>query len=385
MSFPSSSTSPMNNSNPPSPEEIQRQIHQFNRLLWTPSLSQATSLLTTYPQLLSTPNKIDFLPIHTAIKSTRSPYRSQIIKLIIEKGIENEIGGPNARGGLLLHCKDKFSRNALSLLVVGDDKTDVLNYLQNTKPHPLLTAQDVVDYCLLHAAATDPFYFKDRYVTFRYLIDLCPEGLRCKNDYDDLPIHHLCKQPGYSIDVLKLYLNEMLHHGIDVECDGDGTPFLECCLDDHVLPLLESVDRDDVPILHAVIGVVEQNLLRTVIDTFPFFSSWCCVRDGRGRLPMHVAVECGLHWMDGMKEIVEANMSAISVIDPISGLYPFQMAACSNYSSNNNMNMSICSSDGDEESENGISDGSCDLNVIFTLARYEPSCIQKCVIPTYNN
>ena len=50
-------------------------------------------------------------------------------------------------------------------------------------------------------------------------------------------------------------------------------------------------------------------------------------KDKDGRLPLHVAIDKGLYWEGGIKEIAEANYDAISEIDEVTGLYPFMLAA----------------------------------------------------------
>merc|ERR1712038_1258204 len=169
----------------------------------------------------------------------------------------------------------------------------------------------------------------------------------------DMPIHHLCKQPGYAIKILELFLNEGLIHGVFLERDGMGQPFLKCCLDEHILPLLRSIRHDNVPILQGVIGVVNRTKLRTIIDTFRHFKPWCSVRDEEGRLPIHSAAEVGLRWNDEMKDIVDANIFAASEVDPTTGLYPFLLAACSS----------------------GKDGATCDLTAIYQLARCNPNCV----------
>jgi len=272
-----------------------------------------------------------------------------MIKLIIEEGIKHNVGGPNARGGLLVPSEYK-RRTGLCLLVVGDDKTDILDYLINRDP-PLLTPRDVIDFELLHCAAGDPFLFKDRYDTLRYLMDFCPQALASRNSIGDLPIHYLCKQPGYALKIFEMFLNEGILNGVFLEEDGAGNSLLDCCLVEHILPALRSIERDDVPILQGVFGVVTKTQLRTIIDTFPHFKAWCYVRDNRGRLPIHTASECGLQNQE-MKDVIEANVFATSEIDPVTGLYPFLLAACS----------------AEKEEE-------CDLASIYQLARYNPNCV----------
>mmetsp|Transcript_24862 Transcript_24862/g.37153 ORF Transcript_24862/g.37153 Transcript_24862/m.37153 type:complete len:458 (-) Transcript_24862:68-1441(-) len=45
------------------------------------------------------------------------------------------------------------------------------------------------------------------------------------------------------------------------------------------------------------------------------------------RLPLHFAVDLGITWSDGLKEITESNKAAVSILDRDTGLYPFMIAA----------------------------------------------------------
>ena len=72
------------------------------------------------------------------------------------------------------------------------------------------------------------------------------------------------------------------------------------------------------------------------------------LRDGKKRLPLHVACDCGLRWDFGMKQIVNANIFALEEVDSKSTLLPFALAATS-----------TC----------------CDLNTIYQLLRYNPIVI----------
>lgn len=46
-----------------------------------------------------------------------------------------------------------------------------------------------------------------------------------------------------------------------------------------------------------------------------------------GRLPLHLAIDNGLNWADGIQDIFKANPSAVLVRDPITRLFPFMQAS----------------------------------------------------------
>ena len=112
---------------------------------------------------------------------------------------------------------------------------------------------------------------------------------------------------------------------------------------------------DNVPILHGVIGVVSKDVFRRVMR-FYRFQSWCYVYDKRGRLPIHIAAECGIKWDEEMKDIVDANLFGASEVDALTGLYPFLLAASCTGKNDSNGN-------------------GCDLTSIYQLAKCNPNCV----------
>jgi hypothetical protein len=58
-----------------------------------------------------------------------------------------------------------------------------------------------------------------------------------------------------------------------------------------------------------------------------FGKQYCWARDGNGQLPIHVALEKGLKWNNGMEELISADALTLSEPHPVNGLYPFEIAA----------------------------------------------------------
>jgi ankyrin repeat protein len=53
--------------------------------------------------------------------------------------------------------------------------------------------------------------------------------------------------------------------------------------------------------------------------------------NAKNELPLHIAISAGRHWCNGgVKELAEANPSALSIVDPSTLLYPFALAASRN-------------------------------------------------------
>eukprot|EP00592_Proboscia_alata_P015594 CAMPEP_0194394544 /NCGR_PEP_ID=MMETSP0174-20130528/123911_1 /TAXON_ID=216777 /ORGANISM="Proboscia alata, Strain PI-D3" /LENGTH=450 /DNA_ID=CAMNT_0039190353 /DNA_START=211 /DNA_END=1563 /DNA_ORIENTATION=+ len=75
------------------------------------------------------------------------------------------------------------------------------------------------------------------------------------------------------------------------------------------------------------------------------FNAVASVRDGKNRLPLHIACEKGLRWSCGLKNIVEANVFALEEFDDREELLPFALSA---------------------------SCPSSDLNTVYQLLRHNP-------------
>ena len=51
------------------------------------------------------------------------------------------------------------------------------------------------------------------------------------------------------------------------------------------------------------------------------------IKDGSGRLPLHVACEHGISWNKGLEKLVKANVTALDTYDPVTCLAPFALLA----------------------------------------------------------
>jgi len=83
--------------------------------------------------------------------------------------------------------------------------------------------------------------------------------------------------------------------------------------------------------------VIQTGHQPTINDVDGILHNWrilSCTLDRRRRLPLHCAADANLRWIDGTREIVEANYLALGDVDAVTGLYPFMLAAvgeCSDY------------------------------------------------------
>ena len=64
--------------------------------------------------------------------------------------------------------------------------------------------------------------------------------------------------------------------------------------------------------------------IRSLLSSYPRIA---CERDLSGRLPLHWSIGCKTPKLDNVTDIFNSNTKAVSVLDPVTGLYPFMLAA----------------------------------------------------------
>ena len=107
----------------------------------------------------------------------------------------------------------------------------------------------------------------------------------------------------------------------DEDDEEDNEHFFDTNVWDMIEPALSPYK--EIPILHRVIEYAPQHI-STVINRFPHS---VFLRDESNRLPIHVALQKGLQWSDGLVSIMNANISHLIEKDPVSGCHPFVLAA----------------------------------------------------------
>ncbi len=168
------------------------------------------------------------------------------------------------------------------------------------------------------------------------------------NKYGDLPIHLLVRRFNHKsdLDSLKLLIDEGISFGIGGEYAIGGL-FLQCqrlhCRGERIT-ILEMLmkkirsqrkklffDIDNMvyglPIIQAAIEakVADIEVIRDLIIYF----DWSIVtRNNLGQLPIHIGAANGLSWKHGgMKLIADACKESLYEIDPVTGLFPYALAA----------------------------------------------------------
>lgn len=78
-------------------------------------------------------------------------------------------------------------------------------------------------------------------------------------------------------------------------------------------------------------------IIKALVGRYPLA---VMMKDARRRLPIHLALEQGALWVDGVSMLVEIQPSALSIRDGTKGLLPFMVAAANkrcNYSESRSM------------------------------------------------
>jgi hypothetical protein len=113
----------------------------------------------------------------------------------------------------------------------------------------------------------------------------------------------------------------------------------------------------DVPILHAAIGKVYNDSLKGIMK---HFKSSAFETDRDGKLALHVALEKGINWTQGLSDIVHANPMAVKEVEIRSGLPAYALAA-------------VTSGSPDKEEHHHKTD----LNTIYELSKHSLPYIWK--------
>lgn len=114
------------------------------------------------------------------------------------------------------------------------------------------------------------------------------------------------------------------------------------------------------------------DIIKDIMMLFP--NSALIEDENDHRLPLHTASALGYNWID-MLPIIEENCGALEVVDPVTGLYPFALAACSSsccsdYNDDTNENVLVGDDDNDDlqRCEKCV----CNLNTIYQLIQKNP-------------
>jgi hypothetical protein len=299
------------------------------------------------PSSLSYEDEYGTLPILSAVRYKKSVH---YVPLLAKEGVKHNVGGDDARGGLL--CDD----NVLELLACQGSHIDAdplyLDIMKKLRESKLLLREDIRDHDLLYIACNPATLMR-----FEFLIDWCPEGLKTHQFFGRPLIHariNYCPIEWFSI-FLKTALNYHPNDlGLLFQMDDEGQTacereFKKYGNDKTMSAIGELIPFDDLqlPILHHVAMHAPQNMK----DFGSRYPSATYFRDSQGRT-LHQAKLASGHktYMDDPMFFLEMSDEQMREIDPGNDLYPFMVAA---------------------------SGETCDLSAVYSLLRRNPTLAHR--------
>ena len=132
-------------------EEIDTFLHTRESYDDGKNVNTVTAMIETCPELLATKDglQIPRLPIHVAAMNNTSKGLETFVPLLARVGVQYEVGGKEARGGLLIQTgeNDEFA-NALQCLAGMKGAIGTFEALRNAKPEPLFSKNDIIKHDL---------------------------------------------------------------------------------------------------------------------------------------------------------------------------------------------------------------------------------------------
>jgi len=158
-------------------------------------------IIDNVPSSLSYEDDEGCLPIFSASQSKESV---QYVPLLAKEGVKHNVGGDDARGGLL---ENDDVLTELAYMGYCSETADplYLDVMKKLRESKLLLREDIQDDDLLFFASN-----AETPMRFEYLIDWCPEGLKT-HQYRGLPLIHARIKYG-SIEEFSMFFKTALRY-----------------------------------------------------------------------------------------------------------------------------------------------------------------------------
>ncbi|GFH44094.1 hypothetical protein CTEN210_00568 [Chaetoceros tenuissimus] len=314
-------------------EKIEKAFGEsMHRLGWNhkPSFEAVEKVVQKFPSTLSCVDGNASIPIQTVAIGDGPQY----VPVLAKQGIKYNVGGEDARGGLLAaDPTHEVGWNTLQWLVTvlenseekDAKKADVLKQLQKSG---LLVKKDIQEQKLLYLCC-----FSHRKKRFEYLVGLDPDAL-IDTRIDNMPlIHNL--STFRSEESIMLVLTAAFKHfpnrgGLLFDKDDQGTTVFDYFCDkkgvEKTMSLLYQIlsPARDYPILHHIFINAPQHK-----DIFMKKFPWAYhLKDHNGRTLQQAVLAAGPDIMN-KNDMILASLTdnQIQTKDPITTLYPFAAMA----------------------------------------------------------
>ncbi|GFH43958.1 hypothetical protein CTEN210_00432 [Chaetoceros tenuissimus] len=254
----------------------------------------------------------------------------QYVPVLAKEGMRHNVGGEDARGGLLtIDQSDNDHWNTLQLLCYDNNSIQALKELRKSG---LVVKNDIQEYNLLYTSVFET----GRRSVFDYLVDWDPNAL-INSRYDDMPLVEAVQLNGFK--ETKKSLSILLDAGFKYHPDKGGILFveddngsstldflLERMVKEEFMDVLNNIlsQAKDYPILHHIFTKSPEHK-----DLFASMFPWAGhLRDHDGRSLHQVLLTAGPEVMNENK-ILFAMLTdnQIREKDPVTTLYPFAAMA----------------------------------------------------------
>lgn len=222
----------------------------------------------------------------------------------------------------------------------------------------VITKDKVLDFNLLHKIAQWP-KTNSTIQKAKCLLTHFPEAISLRDKNGNLPIHCIVsRERNWSSihSMLAIFVKYGVDHGFGdsasiggllVEDNGGDSTLTSIILHEaskfqpsndpstfvHMInffsDLLAPLNSTE-PFLKTAMNLFPVKVLPNLIDAF---DNVAYLKDNNGRLLLHIAASKGLE-LNGIEKIISANQAAILEIDPLTGCYPFMLAAADCYDMN---------------------------------------------------
>lgn len=254
-------------------------IHECAKLN---NINVAKAIIGKYPEALNHCNQMGLRPIHATFSyQNRSAKRSDMVSLLLKEGSRHDIGGKNGCGGVFLQ-RELSNKSHASF--GGSPIELALYYLRQKYSEEGRSTCDDEWKCLKVCNEIIKSSISDFHL-INYIIKL------------NIGMERLI---GEIVQRFDIKLSDTDHNG--------------------TTPLVVAIEERKPSYIRSILEI--ENCAEQVIN--------CCVVNGNDYkkcLPLHIALNEGITWNGGLKEIWESNKLASWNIDPVTTLFPFMVAA----------------------------------------------------------
>mmetsp|Transcript_4085 Transcript_4085/g.6144 ORF Transcript_4085/g.6144 Transcript_4085/m.6144 type:complete len:574 (+) Transcript_4085:120-1841(+) len=268
-------------------------------------------LITAHPAALNSDGNDVVMPLHCAIESERCS--GTALHAILE-GMERLSGYDSDRTKGAKRATPLHDILANARKHSGGSPLDAL-WIQYTSPRSTTIMRRLCDSS--PTTATDmmsslgQLWIKTVWMLRGHYLSSVDLLRKCKEEFR---ICHAAVQAEAPLCVIALTAKSVEPEELMVNDSSGRTPLLSCienaCKYQRITH--NATEKDDSDVLAFLLRVCPRSIE---------------VVDSSGRLPIHVAAAGGLLWKHGFQTLFQAMPEAVSMPDPVTGLFPFQLAA----------------------------------------------------------